>query len=163
MGFTLIELLIALALVFILIGAVLMVYVTGFRAFGAQERGSALQGQAAQAVAALSADLRGATSLAGAGAAAVTFTADTDADGVDEGIEYSWSGTAGDDLVRAAAASVPAAHSVQSLVFSYYDAGDNLLDFPVTASQVRRVGFDLTLSEADEVFRLRSSARPRNL
>lgn len=162
-GFTLIELLIALTLVFILVGAVLMVYDTGFKAFYTQEKGSTLQSQAAQVVAAFSGDLRGATSLTSATATAATFTADTDANGVDESIGYSWSGTAGDDLVRASTASVSVAHSVQSLALSYYDASENLLSFPATASQVRRVGFDLTLSDGDEAFRVRSSARLRNL
>lgn len=162
-GFTLLELLITLVLVFIMTGTVFMVYDIGFRTFYSQEKRSSLKNKAAQAAAALSGDLRRATSLTSAQAAALTLTQDTDADGVDESIQYAWSGTAGADLVRVAAATVPVAFSVQSVSFSYYDSNENLLSFPVTASQARRVVFDMTVSSAAETFRIRSAARLRSL
>jgi hypothetical protein len=52
---------------------------------------------------------------------------------------------------------------VDSMAFSYYDSNDNLLTFPVTASQVRAVAVTITVTDGDETFTLRSKVKLRNI
>lgn len=162
-GLTLIELMLTLVLVFALAAAIWMSYQTGFDIFYDQHTRTGGKGEVGRGLVRMAEELRHATSLTSAEQTAFTFTADTDDNGVDESIQYTWSGVVGEALRRIDASTTPLVNSVSSLAFSYYDASNNLLSFPVTASLVKVVSFDLTVTSGDEVFQLRSRARLRNL
>ena len=167
-GLTLLELIITLVLVSVLTGAIYAVYDTGFRTFYTQNTRSGVKGETGRLFLNVAGELRQATSVTSAQAASVTFTLDSDSNGLDETLQYTWSGTAGAPLNRVASSpapsyTIPVVSSVTSAAFSYYDSNDNLLSFPVTASQVRLVAVDLTVTDKDETFHLISKARLRNL
>ena len=163
-GFTLIELIITVVLVVILVGALWMVFNTAFGSFYSQDFRVRIKGEAGRAFIRMEKELREATSVTGAQAASLTFTVDADDDGADETVQYVWSGTAGDPLSRTSGgATTPVVSKVTNLALSYYNASNALLSSPVTASQVRAVAFDLTATEGDEAFQLRSRVRLRNL
>ena len=163
-GFTLIELIITVVLVVILVGTLWMVFYAGFSTFYNQDTRIRLKGEAGRAFIGLEKELREATSVTSAAAADLTFTLDTDDNGVDETVQYVWSGTAGTALNRVSGgATTPVVSKVNSLALSYYNSADALLSFPVTASQVRAVAVDLTAADGDETFQLRSRMRLRNL
>jgi hypothetical protein len=140
-----------------------MVYDSGFRPFYSQNTRSGIKGESGRSFVNLARELREATSLTAATQTGVTFTTDTDDNGVNETIQYTWSGTAGTALQRVSGATTPVIQSVNSLAFAYYDSGNNLLSFPVTASQVRVVSLDVTATSQDETFQLRSRTQLRNL
>lgn len=161
---TLIELLIATALVGILVGAVGMVYNAGFKVFYSQFTRSSIKGEAGRAFLNMSRELRQASSITSAGPSSLTFTADTNNDGIDETIQYAWSGTLNDPLNRVSAPLTnPLITSVNALAFSYYDVNNNPLAFPVTASQVRLLSIDITAVQGDEAIQLRARVDLRNI
>lgn len=162
-GLTLTELIITIVFLSLLLGAVWMVFDSLFRPFYSQEKRTGIKGESAQSFIRLAQDLREATSLTDAQATSLSLTADTDDNGADETIQYSWSGTAGDPLERVGDVTLPLVNAVTGLTFSYYDANRNLLSSPVSASQVRAVAADLTVSTQNETFQLRSQTRLRNL
>lgn len=169
-GFTLLELIITTVLVSVLLGAVWMVYKAGFSNFYTQGTRSGIKGDTGRLFINLAKELRLASSVTTAQAAAFTFTLDTDNNGVDETVQYTYSGTAGAPLNRVLTSTVPSFSlttpviaSVNSLAFSYYDTNNNLLSFPVTPSQVRLVALNITSANTDESFQLRSNVRLRNL
>ncbi|MFA5165007.1 MAG: hypothetical protein WC481_05525 [Candidatus Omnitrophota bacterium] len=171
-GFTVIELVISAFLVAALLGAVVMVYNFGFDVSYSQWKRTGIKGEASRTLASLSAELRRATSVVSGQALerSIRFTADYDGNGAEETIQYAWDNTAGDPLNRTFTSTVPAVNStdavvnsVDSIAFSYYDTNDNLLAFPVTASQVRAVAVTITVSDGDETFTLRSKVKLRNL
>ncbi len=162
-GVTLIELLITVVLVSILLGAICMVYNVGFKAFYAQWTRTGVKGQAGRTFINAARELRQAASVTGAQQSNLTFSADTDNNGVDETIQYIWSAVAGEPLQRISSVTTPVVDSVNSLAFSYYDANNNLLSFPVTPSQVRLVAIDIIVTDKDETFHLRSNIDLRNL
>jgi len=147
----------------LLLGALWMVFDSLFRPFYSQEKRTGIKSESARSFIRLAQDLREATSLTDAQAASLRLTADTDDNGVDETIQYSWSGSAGDPLERVGDVTLPLVSQVTSLAFSYYVANYNLLSSPVSASQVRAVAVDLTASTQNETFQLRSQTRLRNL
>jgi hypothetical protein len=98
-----------------------------------------------------------------AASSSLTLVIDTDDNGADESVHYVWSGVTGAPLNRISDTTIPMVNSINSLSFSYYDASNNLLPFPVTASQVRLVAIDITAADNDEAFQLRSNIRLRNL
>jgi hypothetical protein len=123
-------------------------------------------------LAAFSAELRRATSIVTGQALerSIRFTADYDGNGAEETIRYAWDNTPGNPLNRTFISTVPVLNStvavvdsVESVSFSYYDSNDNLLDFPVTASQVRAVGVAITATDGDETFTLHSRVKLRNI
>lgn len=162
-GFTLLELLITMALVSSLLVAVWMVYSSGFKAFYSQWSRSGVKGEFGRMFLNLSPELRQAGSLLSAQVNSLGFTVDTDNDGSDESIQYSWSGVAGNSLNRISSYTAAVLNSVNTLVFSYYDAGNNILSFPITLSQVRLISIDATVTDKEETFRMRSKIRLRNL
>jgi len=162
-GFTLIELLITVLLVSILLGAIWMVYSVGFKTFYTQWTRTGVKGQVGRTFINIAGELHQATSVTGAQQTNLNFSADTDNNGVDETIQYIWSGVVGEPLNRISSVTTPAVDSVNSLAFSYYDENNNLLSFPVTHSQVRLVAIDIIVTEKDETFHLRSNIELRNL
>lgn len=162
-GLTLTELIITLIFLIILLGALWFIFDGMFKPTYSQEKRTGIKAEMAHGLPALALDLREATSLASATATTLSLTRDTDDNGMDETIQYTWSGTAGNPLNRVADVTLPMVNSVSSLAFSYYDAGNNLLSLPVTLSQVRVVAIDLTASNQDETFQLRTQTRLRNL
>lgn len=155
-AFTLIETLIVVALFSTLLVAMWVLYDIGFRLFSQEEIRAGARMEPVRALSILSRELRQAVSVTGAEASSLTFSADTDRDGADESIQYRWQGTAGQDLERISGATIPVVQSVQSLSFAYYDASNNLLNFPVTPSQARLVQADLTVLDRDETFHIRT-------
>lgn len=162
-GLTLIELMIAIVLVSLFIGAVTLLYKTGFSTFYSQGVRVSGKGGAGRALVNMAQELREATSVTDAQQTSVTFTRDTDGNGTDETIQFTWSGTAGTALNRVASCTQPVVLNVNNLSLSFYDSSNNLLSFPVTASQAKMALIDLTVKEQDETFQLRSQARFRNL
>ena len=162
-GFTLLELLVTITLISILLSAIWMVYNAGFKTFYAQGTRSGVKGETGRFLINISQELRKAVSLTSAQQASLTFTLDSDDNGVDETVQYIWSGVAGEALNRISGFTIPVVNSLNNISFSYYDANNSLLSSPVTASAVRLVAINLTVSDKDETFQLRSDARLRNL
>lgn len=162
-GMTLIELLITMVLMFALVAVIWGVFNTGFATTVTESLRTSLKGDSSRGFIKMGNELRRALSVTSAQATSLTFTADTDNDGVDETIQYTWSGIAGEPLNRVSGGTHPLVNSISALSFSYYDSGHNLLSFPVTASQVKSVRADITAADEDESFRLRSEYRLRNL
>lgn len=160
---TLIELMITMALMFALVGVLWGIFNTGFTTAVTESLRSSIKGESGRGIITLGSELRQALSVTTAQAANITFTADTDDDGAAESIQYIWAGAAGNPLNRVAATTFPLVNSVSTVSFSYYDSNNNLLAFPVTASQVRVVGIDITVTNENETFRTRSQVRLRNL
>lgn len=162
-GFTLIELLITIVLVSILLGSIWMVYSVGFKTFYTQGTRTGIKGEVGRVLINVSQELRQATSVASAQAASLSFTLDSDNNGIDETLQYTWSGVVGEPLNRISSITTPAVDSVNSLAFSYYDENNNLLSFPVVPSQVRLVAIDIIATDKEETFHLQSNIDLRNL
>lgn len=162
-GFTLIELLIAVLLVSILLGAIWMVYSVGFKTFYTQWTRTGIKGQVGRTFINIAGELRQANSVTVAQQANLNFSADTDNNGIDETIQYIWPAVAGEPLNRISSETTPVVDSVNSLAFSYYDANNNLLSFPVTPSQVRLVAIDIIVTDKEETLHLHSNIDLRNL
>ena len=163
LGLTLIELIITLVLVSLLLLTLTGFFNAGLANVFSQVTRSGAKGESGRAMNLMAQELRQAASMASAAQTNFSITRDTDNNGVDETIQYSWSGAAGQPLNRVSGSTSAIANSVGALSFSYYDGSANLLSFPVTASQVRLVGIQLTLTKGDETFVLRSQVRLRNL
>lgn len=162
-GFSLVELIITVVFFSILLGALWLVYDSGFRPYYSHEERTGIKGEMSRSLISLAQDLRQASAMTTAQLNNLTVSVDSDDDGVVESIQYTWSGASGAPLERISGSTTPLVHSVSSLAFSYYDASNNLLTFPVTASQVRVVSIDLTAIDQDETFQLRTQTRLRNL
>ena len=163
-GVTLIEMMIVIVLVSLLVGVISMVYQAGFSTFYTHNLRIGVKGESSRAFFTMGQELRQADSLVTAQQTSLSFTADTDSNGSDETIQYSWTGGAGSALQRiSGGATTTLINSVNSLAFSYYDAGNNLLSFPVTVSQVKMIRINVTVTSQDETFALRSQVNLRNL
>ena len=162
---------VTIAFISILLGATWAVYDVSFKAFNSQISRQGVIPEVERALYEFGAALRQATSVTAAvpgpgptPAPSMTFIADTDYNGVNETIRYTWGGTAGNPLNRVVtigaspSTTTVVIRSVQSLSFSYYDANNNLLSSPVTAANVRRVTVDLTAKNGDESFTIRGGA-----
>ncbi len=161
---SLLEVVISLAVVSVIISAVWILFSTGIGVSFDQMRRSKAKGEAAQWVSRLGLELRQADSVSSALTAGLTFTADTDKDGVDETIQYTWSGVSGQALNRIeGTVTAPMVNSVSNLALVFFDANNTQLSFPVTASQVRLVSVDLTVTDNDEIFNLRNRVRLSSL
>ena len=169
-AFTLIELLITIVLISFLLGSIWLAYNAASRIFYNQFTRSGIKGESGRFLINIAGEMRRASAVTSAQQAFSTFTLDTDDNGVDETIQYTWSGTAGEPLNRTLTSTTPSfttttpvVGSVTNLDFSYYDASGNLLSFPVTGSPVRLVAIDLTAASKDETLNLRSKISLRNL
>ena len=162
-GFAVIELLITVLLVSILLGAIWMVYSVGFKTFYTQWTRTGIKGEVGRTFINIAGEIRQATSVIVAQQANLNFSADNDNNGIDETVQYIWSGVAGEPLQRISSVTTPVVDSVNSLAFSYYDANNNLLSFPVIPSQVRLVAIDIIVTDKEETFHLRSNMELRNL
>jgi type II secretory pathway component PulJ len=171
-GFTVIELILTTLLVAALLGGIVMVYNFCFDVSYSQWKRTGIKGEVGRTIAGLSAELRRATSIVASQALvrSIRSTIDYDGNGAEETIQYIWDNTAGHPLNRTFTSTVPvinttsaAINSVNSMSFSYYDSNNNLLSFPVTASQVRAVAVTITVTDGDETFTLRSKVRLRDI
>lgn len=162
-GMTLIELVITLVFVFILVGMLALLYQAGFSTAFNQSNRMVEKGTSSRALILVGQELRQATAITSAQLRSLSFTADPDFNGAEETLQYTWSGTAGESFNRVSTSTTPLVPNVTALSFSYYNAGNALLSFPVTASQVRLVALDMTVTDGDETFQLRNQIRPRNL
>ena len=154
-GLTLIELLITAALVSILLVAVWAVYRIGFTVFNSELSRTTIIQETSQAMMTMSSELRQLTSVTSAQQSSVIFSEDVNGDGINETVQYVWSGTAGAPLNRVLGASTSVLmRSVNSLSFSYYNSSNVLLPLPVTPAQVSGMVIDVTAAKADEGFRL---------
>ncbi len=157
---SLIEVIICLMLVSFALSAVWILFSTGFGASFDQYRRSNAKGEAARLMIRLGTELRQATSITSALTAGLTFTADTDKNGADETLQYTWGGTSGQPLNRIeGSVTAPIVNSVSSLSLIYYDSTNAQLSFPVTISDVKMVSIDLTITDGDEIFNLRNRIR----
>jgi len=138
-------------------------YGSGFESFYSQNLRTGVKGEAGRGVVRMAEELRQAASLTNAQSSSLTFTYDLDDDGDDDTIQYTWPGTVGTALQRIGDVTTNLVNSVNDLTFSYYDSSNNLLSSPVTVSNVRIIAMDLTVSNQDEAFHLRSQVRLRNL
>lgn len=156
-GLTLIELLISIMLISAMLGAMWVIYNTGFDVFYGQLSRYDIKDETALAFITMTRELHQASSITAATAASVTFTADLDSDGVNELIQYAWSGIAGEPLNRVVGAETKTLiRSVQSIAFTYYDTNNVLLSVPVTLANVHLVAPDATAIKGDETFHLRT-------
>lgn len=162
-GLTLLEVVIVLFLFSGFTAAIWSAYRAGFLTLYSEHTRWRVKGEAEGALARLTEDLRLAQSITSATATNVTLTRDTDQDGDDDTVDYSWSGVSGEALIRDADVETAVLNSVSSLAFSYYDSSGSLLSFPVTAAQVRLVALELTVADDDETLKVRTQARARNL
>ena len=167
-GFTLVESILTIMLVTALLFALFYVFMGGLRTAYFQTVRRGAKGEMSVAMINLAKELRQAVSVTAAQAGSVTFTLDSDDNGQDETLQYVWSGSSANPLNRtqsfpSPSYTVPVVQAVSNLSFSYYDSSNTLLSFPVTASQVRAVAADMTVSNLDETFHLRSEIKLRCL
>lgn len=163
-GFTLMELILVTFLLTILLGAITSTFVVGLRAWDVGILHAGIKKEASFSLRMMSDEMRQATSITAANQNDVTFVADSDGNGAEETITYSWSGVIGENLNRIQGTTTSAlARDVESAQFQYYDANNNLLSFPVTASLVRAVEISLKLKKENESIQYLSKFRPRGI
>lgn len=162
-GLTLLELLIAVMMMSALIVALWTVYKANFGAFYSQGSRSNTKGESGRAIARLGSEIRQAVSLTTATVANFVIAYDTDGDGDDDSVQFTWAGASGDPLNRVSDVTTPVISSVSTLAFAYYDSSNALLTLPVTLSQVKSVLVTVTATDGDESFTLRSQISLRNL
>lgn len=166
---TLIELLISTLLISLMLGAIWVVYHTGYQVFYSQHSRQDIKNQASYAFITMTNELHQALSVTAATAGSMTFTADINSDGLNETITYSWSGVAGDPLNRVVGAqTLILARSVNNPpplndnpLFTYYGVNNADLGTSPSVSQVRLVEIDLTTKSGDESFHLRTKVKLR--
>ena len=163
-AFSLIELIISLVLVSILLSFLTFAYLVAMRGWDAEMKRHSPRFEASKALERVGEEVRSMNSMSAAASNSMTFVEDVDDDGVDETIQYSWSGVAGEDLTRQEGSiTATLANNVTSFTIEYYDSNNDVLSFPVTASQVRAIRMSLTNARGDETFSLRTEFRPRGL
>lgn len=163
-GFTLLELLLAILMMSALILALWAVYKANFGAFYSQVTRSNIKGESGRALATVGNEIRQAVSLTTAAATNLVLAYDTDGDGDDDSVQFTWAGVSGNPLNRVSGgATTPLVSSVSSLAFAYYNSSNVLLTFPVTLSEVKSVLITLASTSGDETFTVRSQVSLRNL
>jgi len=156
-GLTLIELLISIMLISAMLGAIWVVYSTGFNVFYGQVSRYDIKDETALAFITMTKELHQASSITAATATSVTFTADIDSNGVNETTQYTWSGAAGAPLLRIdGAVTKTLIRSVQSVAFTYCNTDNVLLSVPITLANVHLVAVDATAVKGSETFHLRT-------
>lgn len=168
-GLTLIELLISVLLISAMLGAIWMIFHAGFTVFYSSLGRQNIQGQASLAFTTMTNELHQASSITAATDKSIIFIADTNGDGLNETIEYNWSGTASAPLNRivgsqrtALVRSVnnPSPLSANPL-FDYFGANNTALGTTPTVSQVRLIAIDLYTTSGSETFHLRTKVQLR--
>lgn len=157
-GITLIELLISMMLISAMLGAIWVVYSTGFEVFSGQLSRYDIKSETALAFIKMTKELHQASSVTVATGTSITFYADLDDDGVSEKIQYIWSGAAAAPLNRVVNDTLTTTliRSVNSAAFAYYNTNNVLLSLPVTLANIYLVAVDVTAVKADETFHLRT-------
>jgi hypothetical protein len=154
-----------------MLGALWMIFRTGLIVFyGASGRVN-IQDQAAVAFTTMTEELHQAQSVTAASGSAVTFTADINNDGVNETIQYTWSGTAGAALNRVSGTqTLPLIRSINNPpplatnpVFHYYGANNSDLGISPTLSSVKLIQIEVYSTSGSETFRLRTKVLLRCL
>lgn len=108
-AFTLVEAVLSLAVAGVLMGGMVSAVVLAARALEGGAPAQARTGEAGEALARMSADVRAATGVGEWSASALSLTVpDRTGDGVDDAVRYAWSGTPGDPLTRAVNGGTPA-------------------------------------------------------
>lgn len=166
---TLIELLISVLLISVMLGAVWLIYHTGFQVFYSQYARENIKAQAASAFLTMTNELHQALSITAATSNSITFTADLDSDGISETIQYVWSGALDAPLNRVIGAqTTQIVRSVNNQadqpLFTCYGANNTLYDFPLTASQLQNmqlIMIDLITISNNEPFHLRTNVQLR--
>jgi Tfp pilus assembly protein PilV len=162
-GITLIELLISSLLISAMLGAVWIIFSTAQKAFYGELRRGDIQGQASNAFAVMTNELSQAVSITAASGTAITFTADTNNDGVNETIQYSWSGVSlaplnrvvsglTMQLVRSVSNSPPDTYPL----FNYFGANNTALGTTPVLANIRLVQIELYSTGGSETFHLRT-------
>lgn len=167
-GFTLLEVMITLVLVSFLIIALSTMYWGGFKVAYSQIKRGGVKGEVGRAFINMAQELRQATSITTAGNFNLVFILDSDSNGVDETVRYLWGGAVGNPFKRIQISPLPTytttmVNSVNSLSFAYYNAANTILTQPVNAAQVRVVVVNITVTDGDETFQLRSEIKLRML
>lgn len=140
-----------------MLGAVWVIYTTGFKVFHGQLSRYDIKSETSLAFITMTRELHQASSITSATPTSVTFTADLDSDGVAETIQYVWGGASGAPLNRiAGAATKTMIRSVRSIAFTYYNTNNILLSVPVTPANVHLVAVDVVAFKGDETFHLRT-------
>lgn len=163
-GLTLIELLISVMLISAMLGAIWVIFHTGFQVFYGTLGRQNIQSQASMAFETMTNELHQATSVTAATGTSITFTADINNDGASESVQYSWSGAAGAPLNRVVGVQTkalvrsvnnPPPSSVNPL-FNYFGVNNAALGTTPTASQIRLITIDLYTTAGSETFHLRT-------
>ena len=164
-GLTLLELMISVLLIASMLFAVWTIYHTGFTVFYNQVSRYDIKGQLSSAFISMTNELQQAVSTAAATATSAVFYADINSDGIDEKIEYTWSGVSGAPLNRIIndTETKALARSISAFAFSYYGANNVLLSFPVTLSEIQLAAADAAAVKGDETFHLRTKIRMRTI
>lgn len=168
-GLTLIELLISAMIISAMLGAIWLIFHTGFTVFYGTVARQNIQSQASFAFATMTNELHQASSITAATDRSVTFTADTNNDGIYETIQYTWSGTAGAPLNRVSGLTTTAlVRSVNNPLplsanplFNYFGTNNTALGTAPTVSQVRLILIDLYTTSSSETFHLRTKVQLR--
>ena len=163
-GLTLIEMLISIVLVSAMLGAIWVVFNTGFQVFYNTLGRQDIQSQASSALITMTNELHQAASVTAATGTSLTFTADANSDGIFETIQYSWSGVAGAPLNRISGTQTTAmVRSIDNPIplssnplFTYFGANNSVLGTTPTVSQVTLVAIDLYTASGSETFHLRT-------
>ena len=145
--------------------AVWTIYHTGFTVFYNQVSRYDIKDQLSSAFITMTDELQQAAFVTAATATSAAFYADINSDGIDEKIEWTWSGVSGAPLNRISndTETKTLIRSISALAFSYYGANNVLLSFPVTVSQIKLVAVDATAVKGDETFHLRTKICMRTI
>ncbi len=162
------ETMITLVLVSFLIIALSTMYLGGFKVAYSQIKRGGVKGEVGRTFINMAQELRQATSITTAQGANLIFTLDSDSNGVDETVRYTWGMVAGNLFNRIQVSPLPSyttpvVNSVQNLSFSYFGVSNNPLNPPVIAAQIRAVTVNITVTDGDETFQLRTEIKLRML
>jgi len=128
-GFTLIEAIISMAMIAIVLIIIFIAFTIGLRTFVIEQSQSDVTFEINQGISFLKRDLRGALEIVSAEPASITFWyKDLNGNSIreaNETLNYSWSGTPGDSLIRSIGSDGrPVANYVYNFELSYDTPGD---------------------------------------
>lgn len=110
-------------------------------------------------------ELRQATDISAADAANLIFSADLDADGTDDSVQYLRN--AGSELRRIFNSNGQGdilSSGITGLDLTYYDANNSVLTRPVSdTSDIKRIKINLTMQSGSQTKTLKTQIWPRNL
>jgi len=166
-GLTLIELLISAMIVSAMLGAVWMVYSTSLKVFYGQHSRQNIKSQASYTFYNMTKELYQALSVTAATTTSLTVTMDFNGNGVNETVQYVWSGTIGAPLNRIEGTQTTALiRSVDNPIplssnplFTYYGANNVALGATPVVSQIRLIAIDLYTTSGSETFHLRTKVQ----